>query len=139
MSRLNFYCGLPVKHCGWYPDVQVRLFDKRYANWNMRDVAEKVIFRDNISPVLLDGDILHYRCETPGEYAEKERNHAYILAHDIAAQKGEITPMTPMAAAVKAFSNAIYCRVACLTALQDAVSVWPNTTARFWRTRQPER
>ena len=103
MSRLNFYCGLPVKHCGWYPDVQVRLFDKRYANWNMRDVAEKVIFRDNISPVLLVGDILHYRCETPGEYAEKERNHAYILAHDIAAQKGEITPMTPMAAAVKAF------------------------------------
>lgn len=51
--------------------MQVRLFDKRYANWNMRDVAEKVIFRDNISPVLLDGDILHYRCETPGEYAER--------------------------------------------------------------------
>ncbi|MDE7024796.1 MAG: glycosyltransferase family 2 protein [Paramuribaculum sp.] len=103
MSRLNFYCGVPVKHCGWYPDVQTRLFDKRYANWNMRDVAEKVIFRDNVTPEPLDGDILHYRCETPAEFIEKERNHSYILAHDIADRKGDIMPVTPMAAALKAF------------------------------------
>lgn len=103
MSRLNFYCGLPVKHCGWYPDVQVRLFDKRYANWNMRDVDEKVIFRDNITPELLDGDILHYRCETPGEFMETSRNHACILAHDIAAKQGDILPLTPLLKGLKAF------------------------------------
>lgn len=105
MSRLNFYCGVPVKHCGWYPDTQVRLFDKRYANWNLRDVAEKVIFRDNITPVPVDGDILHYRCDTPEEYAEKESSHAYILAHDIAAAKGDILPAEPVMAALKAFFN----------------------------------
>lgn len=103
MSRLNFYCGLPVKHCGWYPDVQVRLFDKRYANWNMRDVDEKVIFRDNITPELLDGDILHYRCETPGEFTETSKNHACILAHDIAAKQGDILPFTPLLKGLKAF------------------------------------
>lgn len=103
MSRLNFYCGLPVKHCGWYPDVQVRLFDKRYANWNMRDVDEKVIFRDNITPELLDGDILHYRCETPGEFAKTSKNHACILAHDIAAKQGDILPFTPLLKGLKAF------------------------------------
>lgn len=103
MSRLNFYCGLPVKHCGWYPDVQVRLFDKRYANWNMRDVDEKVIFRDNITPELLDGDILHYRCETPGEFTKTSKNHACILAHDIAAKQGDILPFTPLLKGLKAF------------------------------------
>lgn len=103
MSRLNFYCGLPVKHCGWYPDVQVRLFDKRYANWNMRDVDEKVIFRDNITPELLDGDILHYRCETPGEFSKTSKNHACILAHDIAAKQGDILPFTPLLKGLKAF------------------------------------
>ncbi len=108
MPRLNFYCGLPVKHCGWYPDIQVRLFDKRYANWNLRDVAEKVIFRDNVTPNLIDGDILHYRCETPEEYAETENNHAYILAHDIAAAKGDIYPITPIFKGVKAF---FYCLI----------------------------
>lgn len=103
MSRLNFYCGLPVKHCGWYPDVQVRLFDKRYANWNMRDVDEKMIFRDNITPELLDGDILHYRCETPGEFTKTSKNHACILAHDIAAKQGDILPFTPLLKGLKAF------------------------------------
>ena len=44
VARLNFYCGFPVRHCGWYPDRQIRLFDKRYANWNLRDVSEAVIF-----------------------------------------------------------------------------------------------
>ena len=43
VARLNFYCGFPVRHCGWYPDRQIRLFDKRYANWNLRDVSEAVI------------------------------------------------------------------------------------------------
>ena len=30
-SRLNFYCGFAVRHCGWYPDTQIRLFDRRTA------------------------------------------------------------------------------------------------------------
>lgn len=47
-ARLNFFCGDPVKHCGWYPDYQVRLFDKRYAGWDLRDVSERVIFRDSL-------------------------------------------------------------------------------------------
>ncbi len=68
-SRLNFYCGVPVRHCGWYPDVQIRLFNKRYANWDLRNVSEQVMFPDTLRPQLVDGDILHYRCSTPEEYS----------------------------------------------------------------------
>lgn len=57
VSRLNFFCGYAVKHCGWYPDLQIRLFDKRYANWNLRDVHERVIFRDSVRPQRLSGDL----------------------------------------------------------------------------------
>ncbi|MBS1689005.1 MAG: glycosyltransferase family 2 protein, partial [Bacteroidetes bacterium] len=28
LSRLTNYCGKWVKHCGWYPDKKLRLFDK---------------------------------------------------------------------------------------------------------------
>lgn len=94
-SRLNFYCGIPVKHCGWYPDIQVRLFDKRYANWNIDDVEERVIFRDDITPCRIEGDILHYRCETPGEYNETERRHAMFLARLIKSSGKNINAITP--------------------------------------------
>lgn len=101
-SRLNFYCGEPVKHCGWYPDRQIRLFDKRYANWNLRDVGEKVIFRDSVKPEDVDGDILHYRCDTPGHYRATQRRHAVIRSRVIAAREGSISALTPMWKGVKA-------------------------------------
>ncbi|MCH5318322.1 MAG: glycosyltransferase family 2 protein [Paramuribaculum sp.] len=101
--RLNFYCGTPVKHCGWYPDIQVRLFDKRYANWNLHDVAERVIFRDNVRPHLLDGDILHYRCDTPAEYRLTEENHARYLAGRIAAENPSIGSLRPLWEGIKSF------------------------------------
>ena len=39
-SRLNFFCGKPIRHSGWWPDKQTRLFDKRYGSWELRDVHE---------------------------------------------------------------------------------------------------
>ena len=84
-SRLNFYCGTPIKHCGWYPDLQVRLFDKRYANWNLHNVKERVIFTEDVVPERVDGDILHYRCSTPQEYQATETNHALMHAKALCA------------------------------------------------------
>ncbi|MCC8071172.1 MAG: glycosyltransferase family 2 protein [Bacteroidales bacterium] len=101
--RLNFYCGFAVKSCGWYPDLQVRLFDKRYANWDLRDLDERVIFRDNVQPVVIDGDILHYRCDTPEEYEETERKHAEILGHSLAKKGSSIGPLRPRLEGVKQF------------------------------------
>lgn len=103
MSRLNFYCGVPVRRCGWYPDLQIRLFDKRYANWNLRDVAERVIFRDTIRPCRLDGDILHYRCDTTDKFRAVNNNHAAIRARVLATGNDSIAPGSPLIHGIRAF------------------------------------
>lgn len=102
-SRLNFFCGQPVRHSGWYPDVQTRLFDKRYANWNLRDVAEKVIFRDSVRPLQLDGDLLHYRCDTSAEYEATQKQQAALRGRVLAARNESIGLMRPALSAIKAF------------------------------------
>lgn len=102
ISRLNFYCGMPVKHCGWYPDRQIRLFDKRYANWNLRDVAETVIFRDSVRPELVDGDILHHRCDSREQYRKVTVSHAAMKAKVLAAKDESIGVLTPVLHGVKA-------------------------------------
>lgn len=107
-SRLNFFCGIPVRHSGWYPDMQTRLFDKRYANWNLRDVAEKVIFRDSVRPQRLDGDLLHYRCDTIEEYETTERRHAALRGRVLAASCNNIFPGTATINALKAFMKTYF-------------------------------
>lgn len=102
ISRLNFYCGYPVKHCGWYPDYHIRLFDKRYANWNLRDVGDKVIFRDSVRPEPLDGDILHHRCDSRSQFREVTRNHAGIKARILAGRPDSIPVLSPFIHGFKA-------------------------------------
>ena len=100
MTRLNFYCGRPVRHCGWYPDMQVRLFDKRYANWNLRGVGERVIFPEALCPETLEGDILHYRCTTPQEYKAVELRHAALASRSI---EGRVPFYAPFIKGAQAF------------------------------------
>src|SRR5690606_7424734 len=33
MNRLTNYCGHWVRHCGWYPDRKLRLWDSRCGKW----------------------------------------------------------------------------------------------------------
>ncbi len=102
-SRMNFYCGQPVKHCGWYPDLQIRLFDKSYAQWNLGDVFEKVVFPGTLRPEPVDGDILHYRCVTPKEYHDKVIDHARIGAKVLATTRRSVGPAVPVLKGLKSW------------------------------------
>lgn len=102
-SRLNFYCGTPVRHSGWYPDLQTRLFDKSYASWNLRDVRERVVFPDSVRPALVDGDILHYRCDTPADYHHTQALQAALRGRVIAAHSDSVSPIAPFVNGLRDF------------------------------------
>lgn len=91
----NYFCGRPVRHSGFEPVCQVRLFDKRYAAWNLRDVADSVSFSDSVIPSLLPGTIHHYRCATLDEFIRKENRLASLQARIIAASSRKIGVFTP--------------------------------------------
>ena len=40
--RLSFHMGRWIRHGGWYPDWQVRLFDRRRTGWSADKLHEKV-------------------------------------------------------------------------------------------------
>ena len=40
--RLSYHLGRWIRHGGWYPDRQVRLYDRRRANWTAAPVHEKI-------------------------------------------------------------------------------------------------
>ena len=61
MNRLTNYCGHWVKHCGWYPDKKLRLWDSSKGLWtgvNPHDKYELIAGDRNSGR--LKGNILHY-------------------------------------------------------------------------------
>lgn len=104
VPRLNFFCGRPVRHCGWYPDRQLRLFDKRYANWSLSEVEETVEFRHSVSPYPLNGDLIHSRAATIADFRQKERQHASLQAVRL-AQGEPIGLFAPLWAAASGFAD----------------------------------
>jgi glycosyltransferase involved in cell wall biosynthesis len=61
MNRLTNYCGHWVKHCGWYPDRKLRLFDKHKGHWTGTNPHDKYeLFEGDEKAGHLKGDILHY-------------------------------------------------------------------------------
>jgi len=61
MNRLTNYCGNWVKHCNWYPDKKLRLWDSTKGHWTGTNPHDKYeLFEGDKKAGHLKGDILHY-------------------------------------------------------------------------------
>lgn len=109
MARVrNYFCGLPLEHSGFKPAWKVRLFNKRYANWNLRDVSDKVTYPDSVMPFRLPGAIHHYRCDSLNEFYKKENRIAALEARVIAASGKSVGTFAPHFKAIRQY---LYCHL----------------------------
>lgn len=60
MNRLTNYCGKWIRHSGWYPDVKLRLFDRRKGKWEGINPHDEYRMEKGIRSRHLKGNILHY-------------------------------------------------------------------------------
>jgi len=60
MNRMTNYAGKWIRHSGWYPDVKLRLFDRRKGEWKGLIIHEKFELHNNGRIKHLKGDLLHY-------------------------------------------------------------------------------
>ena len=68
IPRLSFYMNRPIKHGGWYPDWQIRFFDRRKAKWKDVVIHESIQMSENSELGKLNGDILHYTIKNAAEH-----------------------------------------------------------------------
>ncbi len=58
LPRASFYLGRWIRSTDWYPDFQLRLYDRRRARWEGRYVHESVKADGPVGT--LRGEVLHY-------------------------------------------------------------------------------
>jgi glycosyltransferase involved in cell wall biosynthesis len=89
VNILANYCGQWIRHCGWYPQPKLRLFNKKICGINANKVHESIVVKDGHGKVgFLEGDILHYSYKTISDHARKIELYSELAARN-AIEQGE--------------------------------------------------
>ena len=78
MPRVTFHLGRWIRHTDWYPDHQLRLYDRRHASWARRRVHESVTARGPVGQ--LSHDLQHYAYRDIGHHYETMQNYTRLAA-----------------------------------------------------------
>ncbi len=60
VARRAFYLGRWIRGGGWYPDYQLRFFNRNRGRWCDRLIHESVSMNEGARVAILPGDLLHY-------------------------------------------------------------------------------
>ena len=78
MPRRTYYLGGWIRHCGWYPDAKLRLFDKRAGKWVGKALHEKIHITGRAGH--LRHDLYHYTYEDIADHLKTINNYTGIAA-----------------------------------------------------------
>lgn len=93
MNRLTNYCGHWVRHCGWYPDKKLRLWDRTKGEWRGVNPHDKFeLFEGDKNAGHLKGDLLHYSYYTLDDHY-KQVEYFTNIASKAYFEKGKKAPL----------------------------------------------
>lgn len=91
MNRMTNYAGKWIRHSGWYPDIKLRLFDRRKGAWTGLLIHEKFELYEHRNIEHLKGDLLHYSFYSVEEH-RKQSEKFTSLGAQADYEKGKKAP-----------------------------------------------
>jgi glycosyltransferase involved in cell wall biosynthesis len=85
IPRRGYFLGRWIKHCGWYPDFQLRFFRRSKARADNRKVHERFIVDGTVGH--LNSDLIHYTHPTIEKAIAKGREYAALEAMEKVGKK----------------------------------------------------
>ena len=70
-NRLTNYAGKWIYHCGWYPNLQLRLLDRRKSRWEGGDIHEKIQMDRGAVVRHIPGNLLHYSYSSVSDHIQQ--------------------------------------------------------------------
>jgi glycosyltransferase involved in cell wall biosynthesis len=70
-NRLTNYCGKWIKHCGWYPDKKLRLWNTTKGRWGGENPHDRVVMNKNATLKHIPQDLLHYSFYTEQQHLKQ--------------------------------------------------------------------
>lgn len=79
-NRMTNYCGKWIKHCGWYPDRKLRLWDSRKGKWGGINPHDKFEMVEGSVERFIKGDLYHYSYHSISQHVLQIDKFTYIGA-----------------------------------------------------------
>lgn len=93
VPRASFYLGRWLRSTDWYPDFQLRLYDRRRARWEGRYVHESVLADGTVRK--LRGELLHYPYRDIAHHVQTIDRYTTLVAEQ-AAEQGKRASMADL-------------------------------------------
>ncbi|MBI5788222.1 MAG: glycosyltransferase family 2 protein [Candidatus Schekmanbacteria bacterium] len=81
IARQNFFLGRWIKYGGWYPDYNLRLFNRREGKFNERQVHEAVQLNGNGG--YLTNPLQHYTYKSVSDYYQRMERYSNLAAQQM--------------------------------------------------------
>ena len=78
MPRCSRWLGRWIRRGTWYPDLQLRLFDRRRGHWGGNNPHDKVVLQGSVGR--LGGDLLHEPYRDLSEHLQTIESYTTIMA-----------------------------------------------------------
>lgn len=85
IPRTTHYLGRWIRSTDWYPDYQLRLYDRRVARWNARYVHESVTVDGKVGT--LRSEILHYAYDGLSDHLATINEYTTLAARQMASER----------------------------------------------------
>jgi glycosyltransferase involved in cell wall biosynthesis len=89
VNRRTNYCGKWIRHCGWYPDRKLRLWNRTMGNFR-GNIHEQVILENGAVTTNLQGDLLHYSFNSISDHVRTADKFSEIAAREAHEQGKKI-------------------------------------------------
>ncbi|MDH4266811.1 MAG: glycosyltransferase family 2 protein [Deltaproteobacteria bacterium] len=84
IARKNFFLGRWIRHCGWYPDFNLRLFRKSLGRFQEREVHEKVEIQGKVG--FLEHPLEHRTYSSLSDFLERMNRYSTLAAREMLRQ-----------------------------------------------------
>ncbi len=92
MPRVSYYLGRWIRGTDWYPDYQLRLYDRRVGRFNGKRVHESVELKDG-RPGTLQHDLQHYPYRDISDHVTSIDHYTTLAADEWFAEGRRTNPL----------------------------------------------
>jgi glycosyltransferase involved in cell wall biosynthesis len=130
LPRKNFFHGKWIKHCGWWPDRVVRLFDKDFGEFQS-PIHESWITKGKI--IHLNEPIEHYSFKSYSQMIEKLNKYSSVAAKELFDKDIRVTLLTPFLHGGWMFIRTYFLKLGILNGIDGFVISLLNAGGSFFK------